>query len=232
MKQTILIVEDDMDISSLLKTILETAGYRVRQAYSGTEADLFLEREMPDLILLDLMLPGMTGEELLCRLRQERKCQLPVLVISARSGLADKVSLLKTGADDYITKPFEPEEVTARIQAALRRWGIRQEPAPEPRAFTYKNISLYPELRKVVLCGRELSLTRREYDLLHLLIQKPDKVYSREALYELVWQEGYYGEDHTVNVHISNLRKKLKEADPEGEYIQSVYGIGFRLAKS
>lgn len=226
MSCTLLIVEDETDINHLLARIFTSAGYGVMQAFSGTEARLLMERETPDLALLDLMLPGLTGEELLTEIREKKGWDIPVLVLSAKSGLTDKVSLLRTGADDYITKPFEPEELLARVEAALRRSGRLGGPGG---VLSYKNLTLYPEARKVVTNGRELVLTAHEYDLLYLLLQTPEKVYSRESLYELVWQGGYYGENNTVNVHISNLRRKIREADASQEYIQTVYGIGFKL---
>ena len=232
MNYKILIVEDDTDINNLLKKILVTAGYDVAQAFSGTEATFYFDKDMPDLLLLDLMLPGMSGEELLRHIREERKCNIPVLVLSAKNALKDKVALLGIGADDYITKPFEPEEIVARIQAALRRSGLAASTEVVPLILTYKNMKLYPDLRKVTVRDEELALTAREYEILYLLIQNPEKVYSTENLYELVWKDGYYGTDHTVNVHVSNLRKKIKEYDPEEDYIHAVYGIGFRLAKS
>ncbi len=231
-KHKILIVEDNTDINNLLKKILATAGFIVGQAFSGTEATFFFNKDTPDLLLLDLMLPGMSGEELLRQIREKQKCNIPVLVLSAKSSLKDKVALLGIGADDYITKPFEPEEVVARVQAVLRRSGLSTDAQPTTKIFTYKNLKLYPDLRKVTVSGEDLSLTVREYEILYLLIKNPEKVYSRENLYELVWQDGYYGTDHTVNVHVSNLRRKIKEHDPVEDYIQSVYGIGFRLAKS
>lgn len=224
----ILIVEDEADINSLLARILEAEGYGIVQAFSGTEALLLLERETPALILLDLMLPGLSGEALLERIRTEKHSQIPVLILSAKAALNDKVSLLRAGADDYITKPFEPEEVAARVQAALRRSGTLHE---RRDILSHKNMTLCPESRTVTVNGRELPLTVHEFDLLRLLLENPGKVYSRESLYELIWQGGYYGENNTVNVHVSNLRKKLREADPLEEYIQTVYGIGFRLAR-
>ena len=227
MQHKIFIIEDEVDINHLLVKISEAEGYQTISAFSGTEALLLLDRETPDLILLDLMLPGLSGEMLLHIIREEKHLHIPVLILSAKGALQDKVSLLKTGADDYITKPFEPEEVAARIQSALRRSGR----APEgPSFLSYQNIKLYPESRKVMIRDTELSLTAHEYDLLLLFLQAPDKVYSRESLYELVWRDGYYGENNTVNVHVSNLRKKLRDADGSGvEYIRTVYGIGFRL---
>lgn len=231
MLHKILIVEDDADINNLLKRILTDNGYDIGQSFSGTEAIFSLEKEIPDCILLDLMLPGMTGEELLQKIRSEQNLDIPVLVLSAKTALKDKVSLLQTGADDYITKPFEPDEVIARVQAALRR-SAKSGSDALPELLSYKNMKLYPELRKVTLCEEELSLTKMEYDILHLLIQNPEKVFSRESLYEQVWGDGYYGTDHTVDVHINNLRRKIKNADSKKGYIQTVYGIGFRLAKS
>ena len=221
MQYKVMIVEDETDISRLLVRILKAAGYQTIQAFSGTEAGLLLERER-----LDLMLPGMTGGELLHDLRENQQSNIPVLILSAKNSLQDKVTLLNEGADDYITKPFEPEEVIARIQAALRRAG---KEFMTVKTLTYKKLTLYPESRKAVVGGRELVLTAREYELLYLFMQNPEKVYSRELLYELVWKGGYYGENNTVNVHVSNLRKKLKEADAGEEYIQTVYGIGFKL---
>ena len=226
MKYKILIVEDESDINGLLAKILEKAEYQTVQAFSGTEAKLLLEKEIPDLILLDLMLPGISGEELLHDIRENKHYNVPVLVLSAKNSLVDKVSLLKNGADDYITKPFEPEEVIARVQSALRRAGKEFD---SEKIITYKTLQLYPQSRKITISGTEMVLTAHEYEILYLFLQNPEKVYSRESLYELVWQGGYYGENNTVNVHVSNLRKKLKEADSKEDYIQTVYGIGFKL---
>lgn len=243
MQHKILIIEDETDINRLLAKILTADGYLTIQAYSGTEGLLLTEREAPDLILLDLMLPGLSGEAFLQKLRRERHSPVPVLILSAKASLTDKVSLLRLGADDYITKPFEPDEVSARVQAALRRsapagnlssgsggtlpagdTSLSQTPC-----LHYKAIKIYPESRIATVNDRELSLTAHEYELLLLFLRAPGKVYSRESLYELVWRNGYYGENNTVNVHVSNLRRKIRDADPTSEYIRTVYGIGFQL---
>lgn len=229
-KTKILIAEDDTDINTLIHTVLARQGYQTVQAFSGTEARLRLEIDTFALLILDLMLPGMSGEELLLYLRSELKSEIPVLILSARSSLSDKVSLLTGGADDYMTKPFEPEELLARVFAALRRSQKTPRPGERAPSVSFKNLCLYPEARKVTVKGRELELTPHEYDILSILLQAPDKVFSRETLYEQVWNGGYYGEDNTVNVHVSNLRKKLSAQDPDQEYIKTVWGIGFKMA--
>lgn len=224
MRHKILIVEDETDINNLLARLLEAEGFETVQAYSGTEAIRLLNQENPDLILMDLLLPELCGEELLWKIRHELRCNVPVLVLTARGALKEKMDMLKAGADDYITKPFEPEEVIARIDAVLGRDG-----KDDQGVITYKNIELWPESRKVAVGGKELALTSREYDLLYLFVRYPERVFSRERLYELVWEGGYYGENNTVNVHVSNLRRKLREANSGEEYVQTVYGIGFQL---
>lgn len=229
--QKILIVEDDTDINHLIRKILIREGYETMQAFSGTEALLLLKMEIPDMLILDLMLPGMSGEELIQEVRRNFDTEIPILVISAKAALESKVQVLKGGADDYLTKPFEPEEVLARVYAALRRcrrMGLKREEGQ--KVLEYKKLKIYPDSRKVVMDNEELALTMHEYDILKLLVSKPDRVYSRENIYELVWQNGYYGEDNTVSVHVSNIRRKLAALDPEEEYIKTVWGIGFKMA--
>lgn len=226
MSNLILIIEDNADINDLLVKLLETSGFRTLQAFSATEAKLLLEKETPDLILLDLMLPKISGEEFLKELRDTSGFSIPVIILSAKGSLSDKLNLLKLGADDYITKPFEPEEVIARVITVLRRSSSSLETS---KRLTYKNIELFSDSRKVLVCGKEIPFTAHEYEILSLLLANPDKVYTRESLYELIWKGGYYGENNTVNVHISNIRKKLKELDESEEYIHTVYGIGFKL---
>ncbi len=223
---TIMVVEDDADINNLLAKMLRQADYQVLQVYSGSEAVLRLQQDRPDLLLLDLMLPGMSGSDVLAHMRKELALDVPLIVLSAKNALADKVTLLENGADDYITKPFEPEEVLARIAATLRRVG---KDSAADRPLVHRALQLSPSLRKVTLDGQELTLTAHEFDILELFMRQPEKVFTREALYEQVWNGGYYGENNTVNVHVSNIRKKLKAIDPTADYIQTVYGIGFKL---
>ena len=189
-----------------------------------------MSMEKPDLILLDLMLPGMPGEALISFIRSELNWKVPVIVLSAKSGLESKVAALGGGADDYITKPFEPAEVLARIGAVLRRCQPETDLAENTQIYTYKKLSLNEESRRVTVADEEILLTPHEYDILLILLREQEKVFSRERLYELVWQNGYYGEDNTVNVHVSNIRKKIMARDGENEYIKTVWGIGFKMA--
>ncbi len=227
-KESILVVEDDVDINNLLCYWLKNDGYSVTPAFSGSEAQLRIEANSFDLILLDLMIPGISGESLIIDIRQNKLLTLPIIIISAKIDLKNKVDTLRLGADDYITKPFAAEEVLARVYACLRRYqGVDKQITDE--AYHYNDINLLTESRKVTVKGKEVFLTNYEYEILLILIREPHKVFSREKLYEMVWQQGYYGEDNTVNVHVSNLRKKLASIDGEKDFIKTVWGIGFKM---
>ena len=232
-QKTILVAEDDTEINKLICKILEKGGYRAVSAFSGTEAELRFGMEIVDMVILDLMMPGMDGESLLQKIRTDRKSDIPVLILSAKSALEDKVTLLKSGADDYMTKPFEPDELLARVYALLRRCGTKEgraETGSDGEILTFKNLTLSRKGRQAAVKEQVLTLTPYEYEILLLLMEEPDKVFSREILYEKVWKGGYYGEDNTVNVHVSNLRKKIAAVDGEEEYIKTVWGIGFKMA--
>ena len=216
----ILIIDDDIHINEMLEEVLIQEGYQVSHAYSGTEALLFLANEKPDLILLDLMLPGLTGEEVLSQIEK-----IPVIVMSAKVEVKDKVALLLNGAEDYITKPFEIQEVLARIQVQLRH--MQQE--PEHKSVSYKNLELDRERFEVRIAGVLLpKITKQEFAILELLLEHPKQVFSKEEIFEYAWDEHYMGETKTLDVHISNIRKKIKAVTQE-EYIDTVWGIGYRL---
>lgn len=223
----ILVVEDDPAINALLCRIVTDAGYDCRGAFSGSEAALLAEKYTYDLILLDLMLPGLTGEEFILRLRKGRT--MPVIVLSAKAGLEDRVNVLRLGADDFIPKPFDNAEVLARIEAQLRRYKKFSNPGAGS-LLHWGDLTLDRERITAAVDGRELTLTAREFEILALLMEDPKKVYTREQIYERVWGEEYMGDDNTVNVHISNLRAKLSKAS-EREYIKTVWGIGFKMAE-
>ncbi len=224
----ILVVEDDPDINRLLCTILEGAGYCPRPAFSGSEALLWAEKYGYDLIRQDLLLPGLSGEEFIARVR--RGGTMPILVLSAKVAVEDRVNALALGADDFIPKPFDNREVLARVEAQLRR--ARRFSRPEPAGeLRWGPLTLSREDHTAALDGRELSLTAHEFDILALLMEHPRRAFSRAQIYEAVWGEDFMGDDNTVNVHVSNLRAKLAKADPGREYIKTIWGVGFKLAE-
>ena len=221
----ILVVEDDQDINRLLCRILTDGGYDVRPAFSGSEAVLWAEQYDYDLVLLDLMLPGLTGEEFIARMR--RRKTMPIIVLSAKAGLEDRVNVLRLGADDFIPKPFDNDEVLARVEAQLRRYKQFSTPGGG-QVLRCGDLELDREAIRVTAGGREVALTAREFEILSLLMSHPRKVFTREQLYESAWGGEYMGDDNTVNVHISNLRAKLAKAS-DREYIKTVWGIGFKM---
>lgn len=224
----ILVVEDDPDINKLLCRILEGAGYACRPAFSGSEAALWAGQYEYDLVLLDLMLPGLTGEEFIAEMRQKKT--MPIIVLSAKAGLEDRVNVLRLGADDFIPKPFDNLEVLARVEAQLRRVKKFSAPPAQKQQLSCGDLVLYRDEFTVTAGGSPVTLTAREFEILALLMEYPKKVFTREQIYQHVWGEDYFGDDNTVNVHISNLRSKLGKAS-DREYIKTVWGIGFKMAE-
>ena len=223
----ILVAEDDADINDLLCNILTKEGYKVRGTYSGTEAKMCIEQHDYDILLLDLMLPGITGEALIADIRKIKI--LPIIVISAKTAQEDKINVLKLGADDFVGKPFDIYEVIARVEAQLRRYKQFSVSKVKANKFRYKNIVLDKESREVLVKDTPLTLTLREYEILELLISNPKKVFTRANIFETVWNDEFLGDENTINVHMSNLRSKLAQVDSETKYIQTVWGIGFKL---
>ena len=214
----IAIVDDDAYIGDMLEELLRREGYGVLRAYSGTEALMLLEDRRPDLILLDLMLPGLNGEEVLPHLTG-----IPVIVLSARAAVEDKVDLLRGGAADYLTKPFDTRELLARVAVQLRRQS-RQD-----GILRYRGIALAPETREAAVDGVAVRLTRTEFGILKLLMQNPRQVITKSQLLEQLSMDTPDCVESSLKVHVSNLRRKLREAGA-GEVIEAVWGIGFRLA--
>lgn len=221
----ILIIEDDTDINNLMAECLRKAGYVCTQAFSGTEGLLHAQHGAFDLIILDLMLPGLNGEAVLPQIREEQTA--PVIVVSAKDSLDSKVELLTAGADDYITKPFEVQEFLARVGVQLRRTGGAES---HQKMLRHHDLVLNESTYTSAVSGTELPLTQQEFKILELLLSHPDQVFSKQDIYDYAWDDLYIGEDKTINVHISNIRKKLK-AVTDREYIETVWGIGFKLAK-
>lgn len=249
----ILIVEDDININNLLYEVLTKSGYECEQAFSGTEAKLLLnmKENAYTLVLLDLMLPGASGEDVLKEIRKKGK--LPVIVLTAKDSIDDKIGVLTDGADDYITKPFEIREVLARIQVQLRH--IEAETKSEAEVETEAETQVETEVKtkagiqkgqgsgrlefrdmvltrstfEVSIGGRVLpKITKQEFAILELLLKNPKQVFSKEDIFEYAWDEPYMGETKTLGVHISNIRKKIKTITPD-EYIETIWGIGYRL---
>lgn len=223
----ILIIEDDSDINDLLSEILSREGYEVTKAYSGSEGKLLINSNDYDLILLDLMLPGITGENLIEEIRKIKV--MPIIVISAKTSKEDKINVLRLGADDFIAKPFDIEEVIARVEAQLRRYTKFSTNISNSNNITYKNLYLNRESHEVYVNNKLINLTLREYSILELLLTNPKKVFTRANIFESVWKSEFLGDDNTVNVHMSNLRSKINSVDKDTEYIQTVWGIGFKL---
>ena len=225
--QHILLVEDDPEINRLLTDFLTENGYQVTSLFNGLHVQDGLARETIDLVLLDIMLPYRNGDRVLADIR--RQYTLPIIIISARETTQNKIDLLRLGADDYITKPFDMEEVLARIESSLRRIQFQ---SAVPKRQQYKNLIFDGEKNTFFLNGQELLLTAKELAILELLMRYPDKIFSKANLFQSVWNTEYLNEDNTLNVHISNLRNKMKALCPDEEYIDTVWGIGYRLHKA
>jgi DNA-binding response OmpR family regulator len=224
----ILVVEDDADINSLLCRILGRQGYNVRAAFSGTEAKLCLEMFDFQLVLLDLMLPGVSGEELIADIRKIKT--MPIIVISAKDFQETKIDVLKLGADDFVAKPFDVNEVAARVEAQLRRYMVFSKAKEDKSILKHKHLTLNKETMEVLVKDTPIYLTAREFSILELLLSYPNKVFTKANLFEHVWKDEFLGDDNTVNVHVSNLRSKIAKIDKDTEYIHTVWGIGFKLS--
>ncbi len=225
MAKTILVVDDEERLVSLVKAYLEQGGFNVVTAKNGRDALFIARQEKPDLILLDVMMPEMDGHEFMRVHRQERNT--PIILLTAKIEEDDKVLGLELGADDYVTKPFSPRELLARIRAVLRRLG---QDAPSGQLLRAGDITLDQDRYFVEVSGEPVNLTRSEFDLLAALMAAPGRVFSRLDLLDRLQGTAYEGYERTVDVHIKNLRAKIEANPRQPEYIQTVYGIGYRFA--
>ena len=225
-----LVVEDDKEINRLLREYLTEQGYQVLSAYQGLEAiRMFEQYQDICLVLLDIMLPFQSGDMVLKKIRETSG--VPVIVLSAKDTVQTKVDIIRMGADDYITKPFDLDEVLVRIEAVLRRSagrGEQQSGGAETQTLEFKNMKLDTVSKQVTVKGQALVLTGKEYSILELMLRNPNKLFSKANLFESVWKEVYFSEDNTLKVHMSNLRNKIKQYDDE-EYIETVWGMGYKL---
>lgn len=217
----ILIIENDMTINGLLRSIIEKSGYTADSAYNGADGLAMGLHEDYSLILLDLMLPEKSGEDIIKELRKVNTT--PIIVLSAKGETRDRIELLRLGADDYIIKPFDIDEVLLRIQAVLRRTAQQ-----ETNEIVFRELVIKTDSKRVFINGDELVCTATEYAILELLMKNPDRIFSKRALYEIVMGEDYLQEDNTMNVHISNLRRKIAKLTDK-KYIETVYGMGYRM---
>ncbi len=224
MQRTILIIEDDSEINNMLKILLTQNGYNVISAFSGTEGVLALNDKV-DLILLDLMLPGKSGEEIIGELKAKNNA--PIIVTSAICDVDKKVDLFSLGADDYVTKPFNNNELLARINARLRT----NTEVKQKENLMYRDIVLNKSDFSASCNNIAMELSKHEFMLLKLLMENPDRACTKSMIFDTVWDDENSADDNTLNVHISKLRRKLRECNPEEEYIETLWGIGYRLKK-
>lgn len=222
----VLIVEDNRDVNALLAEALSDEGHDVVSAHDGVQGRAALAHDDVDVVVLDLMLPYVSGSTLLAEIRAAG--DVPVIVLSAKDAVWSKIDLLRLGADDYVTKPFDLGEVSARVDSLLRR--ARRAHAPESR-LTHRDLVLDTASRRVSVGGHELVLTATEHRILELLMTTPGRVLSKAAIYEDVWNEPYLGDDNALKTHISNLRAKLRTANPDALYLDTVWGLGYRMAR-
>ncbi len=227
----ILVIEDDQDINRILCRYLEREGYQVIPAFSGTEGRLQLSVNTVDLIITDLMIPGVSGEELIHEIRETSN--IPILVISAKTALEDKVKVLKMGADDYMTKPFEREEVLARVEAMLRRSGMlntQDSQQSESGNLVIKELVLEPETRIVKIKNNPIALTLHEFEILQILMENPKRIFTKEQLYDAVFGFDAGGDPSAIAEHVKNIRAKLKA---EGlSPVETVWGVGYKWQKN
>ena len=224
----ILTAEDDKEINRLICEYLSSQGYETLSALNGLDAvRMVREEEGLSLLILDLMLPFRSGDMVLQSIREFS--DIPVIVVSAKSDTRSRIDLIRMGADDYITKPFDLDELLVRVEAVLRRYDRNNHTQNERKILTYKDLSLDLTSGIAAVCGKNLTLTVKEYAILELMLENPTKLWSKANLFESVWGENYLSDDNTVKVHMSNIRQKLKKLDPDTEYIETVWGMGYRL---
>ncbi|MEZ5078729.1 MAG: response regulator transcription factor [Solirubrobacterales bacterium] len=225
---TVLVVDDEPTIVEVVGRYMERAGYETHRALDGPEALRQAERHSPDLVVLDVMLPGIDGIEVMRQLHERPGKPVAVILLTARGEESDRLVGLRRGADDYVVKPFSPAELVARVDAVMRRVSPPDEEESEP-PIEHGPLRIEPATRRVFLDGEELSLTQREFDLLAYLAARPGRVFSRDQLMEAVWDYPFFTDTSTVTVHIRRLRAKLGEDPAEPRFIETVWGVGYRL---
>ena len=224
----ILVCDDEKDIVSALKIYLSSEGYHVYEAFNGEEAIDLMHREDVQLVILDIMMPKKDGIQTMVEIREFSN--VPVILLTAKSEDMDKVLGLNVGADDYITKPFNPVELLARVKSALRRYTLLGSAEKKPEMLQIGGIELDDRAKEVTLDGEKVSLTRTEYEILKLLMSHPGTVYSPREIYEIVWEGDSFGTENTVAVHIRHLREKIEYDPAEPRYLKVVWGRGYKIS--
>lgn len=224
----VLVVEDDKEINRLIRDYLSDNNYSTISAENGLEAVRIIRDDNEiDLVILDLMLPFQSGDMVLQKVREFS--DIPIIIVSAKSMVQSKIDAIRMGADDYITKPFDLDELLVRVEAVLRR-SKKSINSDNKTILSYKKLTLDRNSGTATVCGNPLVLTGKEYAILELMLLNPKKLFSKSNLFESVWHEPYYKEDTTIKVHMSNIRNKLKKLDNSQEYIETVWGMGYKLA--
>jgi DNA-binding response OmpR family regulator len=226
-KKSILIVEDEPSIAEVVSLYLQRAGFKTRHAFDGKAAMSLVQEELPELAIIDIMLPEIDGLSLTRWLRD--RSNIPIIMLTARREEVDRIAGLEMGADDYVVKPFSPQELVSRVRAVLRRTGREQSEGESDRALTFDTLTVDPRSRTVILAGKEVMLTAKEFDMLYLLATHPRQVYTRDQLLERIWGGTEYIDPGTVTVHVRRLREKI-EADPSSPgHILTVWGVGYKF---
>ncbi len=230
-KNPILIVEDDQDLSELIKIQLSDLNFSIEQSFNGSEALEKIKQNDYSLIILDVMLPGTNGFDI-CKSVREDDSKTPILMLTAKAEEIDKIMGLEFGADDYLTKPFSIRELTARVKALLRRSSVTEQAEnPIQEHIEFGDLSIYPNKRVIELGHDALELTSKEFDLLLLFANNPGRAYSRQQLLDIVWGYQYNGYSHTVNSHINRLRSKIEKDPANPTFIKTVWGVGYRFTE-
>ncbi len=226
-KEVILVVEDEKEIAELIRDYLEQEGFKVALAYDGKQGLEVYQKTKPILAILDIMLPQMDGLEL-CRLIRNES-SIPILILSAKKGDIDKILGLGLGADDYVTKPFSPGELVARVKAHIRRYTLLSSPAENKKIIKYGDLEIDSCGYNVYLKGNKVELSAKEFEVLHYLATHPQQVLTREQIFDRVWGFNDFGDINTVTVHIRKIREKIEEEPSEPQYLKTVWGVGYKF---
>jgi two-component system response regulator ResD len=223
---SVLVVDDEPTIGEVVSRYLERAGYETRVALDGFDALEKVAERRPDLIVLDLMLPGLDGLDVMRRIREQDRDRVAFILLTAKGEESDRIIGLRLGADDYVVKPFSPAELVARVDAVLRRFDVTPD---DEEPLVFDSLEIQPGSRRVFVSGKEIQLTQREFDLLLFLARHPGQVFSRNQLMDSVWQYSFYSDTSTVTVHIRRLRAKIEPDPAKPRFLQTVWGVGYRF---